>query len=212
MSQMGCEMVIMITGGSGSGKSAYAEDYIVKMHEDKTKILEDKIKMLEDRRDNEEERQYVGDSDLYYVATMKVYDSEGKERVVKHRKQREGKGFTTIEQSINLSECVKYMAEKKDDNYALIECMSNLVANEMFTSTGAKNEEEVSAKVMDDFYKVQKKVGIIVVVTNNIFEDGCEYNEETKAYIRSLGKINKELAKISDKVIEVVAGIPIQIK
>lgn len=52
-------MLVLITGGSGSGKSAYAEDYITKLSKDCRK---------------------------YYIATMQIYDEEGQEKVFKHQK------------------------------------------------------------------------------------------------------------------------------
>ena len=39
-----------------------------------------------------------------------------------------------------------------------------------------------------------------------------KYDEATMSYINSLGKINRQLAKMADKVIEVVAGIPVMLK
>ena len=46
-----------------------------------------------------------------------------------------------------------------------------------------------------------------MIVTNNVFEDGCLYDESTMAYNRALGEINIQLAKKADRVIEVIAGI-----
>ena len=52
----------------------------------------------------------------------------------------------------------------------------------------------------------------IVIVTNEIFSDGIEYDKETEKYINNLGKINKELGQLAEQVIEVVYTIPIYIK
>ena len=49
----------------------------------------------------------TGDSNRFYIATMKIYDEAGLQRVEKHRKMRDGKGFITIEQEYNITE-VKY--------------------------------------------------------------------------------------------------------
>ena len=69
-------MLILVSGGSGSGKSAFAEDLIV------SSGLETKI----------------------YVATMQVWDAEGQARVDRHRAMRAGKGFATLECPVNLAE------------------------------------------------------------------------------------------------------------
>ena len=62
-------MLHVVTGGSGSGKSEYAEKLIAES------ALHRRI----------------------YVATMMVWDDEGRKRVRRHREMRSGKGFITIE-------------------------------------------------------------------------------------------------------------------
>lgn len=62
-------MIILLTGGSGCGKSTYAEKIVAALPKEKR----------------------------VYVATMQVYDEESVRRVARHRAQRADKGFTTIE-------------------------------------------------------------------------------------------------------------------
>ncbi|MDE6212686.1 MAG: bifunctional adenosylcobinamide kinase/adenosylcobinamide-phosphate guanylyltransferase, partial [Lachnospiraceae bacterium] len=52
----------------------------------------------------------------------------------------------------------------------------------------------------------------LIVVTNNIFEDGIVYEEAPMEYIRAMGELNRRLADLADQVVEVVAGIPVVIK
>ena len=61
-------MFVLINGGSGSGKSEYAENRAV--------MLSKKEGLL-----------------LYYIATMKPFGEEGKRRVERHRRLRSGKGY-----------------------------------------------------------------------------------------------------------------------
>lgn len=164
-------MFILVTGGSGSGKSEFAENIAMNLGG----------KML-------------------YVATMKPYDEECLKRIERHRKMREGKGFKTIECYTDLSK----VTEKADT--ILIECMSNLTANVMFSDNGENAFEKIVGGILN------LKSENIVVVTNEISSDGIEYDRDTKRYISLLGEINSELSKCSDKVYEVVYGIPIDIK
>jgi len=62
-------MIVLVTGGSGSGKSTWAEKLVSTLPE------EGRI----------------------YIATMQVYDEESVRRVARHRAQRADKGFRTIE-------------------------------------------------------------------------------------------------------------------
>ena len=52
----------------------------------------------------------------------------------------------------------------------------------------------------------------MVVVSNNVFEDGIQYDTGTGEYLNALGRINERLAVLADEVIEVVVGIPVILK
>lgn len=98
------------------------------------------------------------------------------------------------------------------DRTVLLECISNLTANEMFAEAEAKTEMQVTEKVIKDIEILKEKTTHLVVVSNNIFEDAITYDESTMEYINAMGKINWKLAALADKVVEVVVGIPIDIK
>ena len=100
-------------------------------------------------------------------------------------------------------------SEKKS---ALLECMSNLTANEMFTKDGMKSEEEVVEKIVSEIQTLSQKLDNLVIVTNNVFEDGVIYDAGTMEYLRALGRINAALAHLADRVAEVVVGIPVELK
>lgn len=194
-------MITLVTGGSGSGKSAYAEDVAVSAE----------------------------GTEKYYIATMQIYDAEGERKVERHRKLRAGKGFTTVESPWNVGQVVfptfteaktvcidcgepEPIQKKPGQRTALLECMSNLVANEMFSADGMRAEDAVVAKVVQDMELLAVKLDHLVIVTNNVFEDGIPYDAGTMAYLRALGRINAALAKRADRVVEVVVGIPIILK
>ena len=176
-------MMTLIIGGSGSGKSAYAEDYMVSISEDRKK---------------------------YYIATMQIYDEEGKRKVERHRMLRGGKGFSTIEQPVDIGKAVEKM--EAEDRTALLECVSNLTANEMFSGEVPGTEEVITEKIVGEIAVLNRELTHLVIVSNNVFEDGNVYDKTTMAYIRAMGRINQKLAEMADEVVEVVVGIPIVIK
>ena len=173
----------LIIGGSGSGKSAYAEDYMVSISEDRKK---------------------------YYIATMQIYDEEGKRKVERHRMLRGGKGFSTIEQPVDIGKAAEKM--EAEDRTALLECVSNLTANEMFLGEIPGTEEVITEKIVGEIAVLNRELTHLVIVSNNVFEDGNVYDKTTMAYIRAMGRINQKLAEMADEVVEVVVGIPIVIK
>ena len=208
-------MITLITGGSGSGKSAYAEKYIC--HASKEKECKEK----------------------YYIATMQVFDAEGQRKIDRHRRLRAGKGFITIEQPRDIQDAVSKLQSEnclKTGRLALLECMSNLVANEMFPPVDASDTKEargkkealdepdnmrdydntlislVSKKVLKDVSILSENVAELVIVTNNVFEDGVCYDESTMNYIKAMGIVNRGLAAMAESVVEVVAGIPVEVK
>ena len=176
-------MMALIIGGSGSGKSAYAEDYMVSISEDRKK---------------------------YYIATMQIYDEEGKRKVERHRMLRGGKGFSTIEQPVDIGKAAEKM--EAEDRTALLECVSNLTANEMFSGEVPGTEEVITEKIVGGIAVLNRELTHLVIVSNNVFEDGNVYDKTTMAYIRAMGHINQKLAEMADEVVEVVVGIPIVIK
>lgn len=196
--------MILIIGGSGSGKSAYAEKRLCELK---------KIKKLTP----------------YYLATMQPFGKEGAERVEKHRKMREGKGFITIEQPRNISAAADSI--KVEKSAVLLECVSNLVANEMFSNIGTEHDKDsksdqmnenvagsilpenlVVDKVVNEIGRLNAATDELIIVSNNVFEDGCIYDEITMQYIRALGKINQGLSKTADEVYEVTAGMAVRWK
>nr|WP_295277238.1 bifunctional adenosylcobinamide kinase/adenosylcobinamide-phosphate guanylyltransferase [uncultured Blautia sp.] len=170
-------MMTVVTGGSGSGKSAFAED----------KILS------------------YGARKRIYIATMHPYDEESLQRVARHRKMRAGKGFETVECYTGLNDL-----DFSENTAVLLECMSNLAANEMFEENGA-GEKTVEA-VLKGIEKLKNQVRHLVIVTNEIFSEAAFYEGDTVRYQEYLGIINQSMGKMADEVVEVVYGIPVWLK
>ena len=67
-------------------------------------------------------------------------------------------------------------------------------------------------QIIAGVHKLQEHLEHLVIVTNNVFEDGVCYDDSTMEYIRTMGEINIALANEADQVIEVVVGIPVTVK
>lgn len=179
-------MLYLVTGGSGSGKSEYAENLAAAL-----------------------KKRHTGGS-LYYVATMYPYDEESHRRIARHRLMRRDKGFETKEHYCRVSDI-----EAGENDVLLLECMSNLLANEMYLEEGSIRARDKSAKkqlqqaVIEPLLALAKQAGDLVVVTNEVFSDGGQYDAECEKYIELLGTINAALAKEAKGVAEVVCTIPI---
>ena len=128
-------MITLVTGGSGSGKSAYAEEVLTGF----------------------------GNFPRIYIATMYPFDEESKKRIKRHRKMRAEKNFNTIECYTGLRNL-----ELPEGCCVLLECMSNLVANEMFQEDGAK--DDTVPEILEGISEIEKQAKELVIVTNEIFQ------------------------------------------
>ncbi len=173
-------MFSIVTGGSGSGKSAYAEQLVLE----------------------------TGEQKRYYIATMQCFDKETEARILRHRRMRAKKHFETIECPTDL-ERVKI----EPGSTVLLECMSNLTANEFFRTdlnfSFEDKEKAARERILRGIRRLQKDAEHLIVVTNEVFSDGIAYDEETMRYLYCLGSINCAMAEMADQVTEVVYGIPL---
>jgi adenosylcobinamide kinase/adenosylcobinamide-phosphate guanylyltransferase len=146
----------------------------------------------------------AGKAEKIYIATMQPFGEEGAERIKRHHSLRAGKGFTTVEKYTDVGE-----VDLCENKTALLECMSNLLANEMY---GQKEQQtacfECTKKIIQDCLALYDKCENLIIVTNEVFSDGCSYDESTRQYIDNLGKINTELATKADIVVEVIYSVP----
>ena len=169
-------MLTLVIGGSGSGKSTYAENL---------------LKNAPGRK--------------LYIACMQPYGPEAEARIARHRAMRAGKGFETVERYTDIGGLTL-----PADGTALVECLCNLTANEMFEPEGVG--EGVAEKVIADVLQLAPQCRELVVVTNDIMSAGSDYDAATRAYMQALGTINAALSRKADRVLELVAGIPILLK
>lgn len=166
--------LMLVSGGSGSGKSAFAESLVMK---------------------------YAAGRKIY-AATMHVWGAEGEAKVERHRQLRAGKGFITAEQPTDIG-----AIDVKEGDCVLVECLSNLLANEMYDEGGSHDScvETITAGI----FSLWERGCDVVCVSCEVFSDGQKYDESTMEYIKNLGKINGIIAKKADFVAELVCGIPI---
>ncbi len=167
-------MLVLITGGAASGKSAFAEDMAISLGENRL-----------------------------YVATMRPVDQGCMQRIEKHRLMRAEKGFETVEAYTNLSGADL----KSRYDVILLECLSNLLANEMYGVDSSNGD--FFERIIDGIFSLQKRAEHMIVVSNEIFSDGNSYSPETLEYIQNLGRMNRHIAALSEMAVEIVCGIPI---
>ncbi len=141
----------------------------------------------------------------YYIAAMRPYDAESEAKIARHRAQRADKGFVTFERYTELAGLTLPAR-----GTALLECVCNLVANEMFDGEG--RERDPVPAVLSGIESLARQSETLIVVTNDVGADGGGYAESTMRYVTAVGRINAALAARAARVLELVCGIPIVIK
>jgi len=166
-------MKYLIIGGSKSGKSEIGEN--ISLHLNSEKVI--------------------------YVATMKPYDNEDKERIEKHIQRRIGLKYETLEVERNLHKIVNNINE---EDTVLIDSITSLVTNEMFCR--GEIIKKPSINILNGLEQILFKARNTIIVSDYIFNDAIEYDEVTNNYQKELALINRRLAEICDNVIECSFG------
>lgn len=140
-----------------------------------------------------------------YIATMEPLDAECLRRIEKHRRMRAEKRFETLECYTGLD-----ALDLPPGSAALLECMGNLCANELYSPHGSG--DRAAEEILRGVERLRRRCGDLVIVSNEVFAGGGHYEEGTMRYLRQLARINRALAALADNVCEVVCGIPVYYK
>ena len=147
------------------------------------------------------------EAERFYVATMIAWDEECRERIRKHRAMRKEKRFTTLEAPVDVGN-----VSFPEGSTVLLECVSNLAANESFRADFKEPEAEAMERILSGIETLRRYAGELFVVSNDVSGDGERFSEETENYRKLLGEVNQRLARMADRVYEVTGGIPVRLK
>lgn len=174
-------MKALVVGGAGSGKSAFAEGLACQLSQTRT-----------------------------YIATMASNGSEARARIRRHREQRAGLGFSTIECDGSLEPA---LGGARRGGVVLLDDLGNLLANALFLPDGTMADPtETLELLVGEVVRLYDAFDHVVVVGNDVGRDGPSPYASTATWVRLMGSLCCELASRSDTVAEVVAGLPCVVK
>lgn len=183
-------MNIFISGGCKNGKSYYAQ-----------RAARDQALKL--------------GKPLYYIATMIPRDEEDRARIRRHLSEREGWGFETLEQPMDLTALLDDPAVDRSGVF-LLDSVTAIMENEMFRrADGLKGNSETEIvyddtaadRVRRDMAAFAKATGNTVFVSDGIYGDMGEYSQSTEDYRKALAAADRALAAVCDRVVEITYGI-----
>jgi adenosylcobinamide kinase/adenosylcobinamide-phosphate guanylyltransferase len=175
--------IVLVTGGCRSGKSAYAERLAESLPPSRL-----------------------------YVATAPVTDAEMERRIQEHRRVREGRGWETVEEQLDLAGVFTRSGRHK---VVLVDCVTLWVNNLMYH--GDRDGRPVTeADVADACGRVLQAAescrGTVIFVTNEVGLGVVPENAAARRYRDLAGRANQLLAARADAVTLLCCGIPIHLK
>lgn len=138
-----------------------------------------------------------------YLATSRIWDEEFHQRVLRHQADR-GPEWTNIEEEKELSR------HSVEGCVVLIDCVTLWCTN-FFFDLEADTDQALSAiKTEFDLFTTQEAT--FIFVTNEIGMGGTSENVIQRKFTDMQGWMNQYMASQADKVILMVAGIPLIVK
>ncbi len=146
-----------------------------------------------------------------FIATAEALDDEMKDRIMKHRIERDSE-WETCEEPIQISEALLKIKDKYGT--AVLDCLtvwlSNLLAREQIAGPPQETVHEAVRKFLDtlgnpgnlDLFIISNEVGLGIVPNNKL----------ARQFRDLAGELNQKIAEIADEVYLVTAGIPVKIK
>ncbi len=134
-----------------------------------------------------------------FIATAQGFDEEMKLRIERHKRER-GDEFETIEEPIDLPKAL----ENVKCDVAVIDCLTVWCGNLFFHDR---------LELVDEFVEAFKGVAFdTVVVSNEVGLGVIPENKLARNYVDILGKLNQQVARLSDVVVFMISGIPMFLK
>jgi adenosylcobinamide kinase/adenosylcobinamide-phosphate guanylyltransferase len=136
-----------------------------------------------------------------YLATAQALDAEMAERIAAHRARR-GSGWTTVGAPHELAGA---MAAHRDAPM-LVDCLTLWLSNRMLADADIAAETERLERAMGE------RAAAMVVVANEVGFGIVPENALARRFRDQQGLLNQRIAALADRVVLMVAGLPVVVK
>jgi adenosylcobinamide kinase/adenosylcobinamide-phosphate guanylyltransferase len=176
--------VVLVTGGCRSGKSAHAQA------------------MAED-----------SGLPRVYVATAGVYDDEMRARVDRHKADRAGRGWRTLEAPVALADALEGLAPEAP-MAVVVDCLTLWLSNRFFLDGAweSASEADAAAAGLRLAETARKTTGLVIFVTNEVGWGVVPDNAMARKFRDLAGRLNQTLAQAADEVVLTACGLPLTLK
>jgi len=175
--------IILITGGSRSGKSTHAQHIAESISGTRT-----------------------------YIATCPHIDEEMTERIWKHREARESSCWQTIEETIDLAGALRKSKESQVILVDCLTLWINNILYEAGQRGESFNEEAIGSRCREVLNVCDGLPGTVIFVTNEVGMGIVPESPDSRIYRDIAGRCNQIIAGRADVVIFMISGLPLRIK
>ena len=175
--------IILVTGGSRSGKSSWAQ---------KT------AESISPRR--------------VFIATCPVIDDEMQERIRKHKKARDERNWHTIEEPLDIAGAIDTSHEFPVALVDCLTLWINNLMYRAEKERTAVTETDITLECRRVIDAALRHPGDVLLVTNEVGMGIIPENAQARLYRDLAGRCNQVMAKASARVVLMVSGLPLEIK
>lgn len=148
-------------------------------------------------------------SRVYYIATCIPGDEEMEARVAEHQKRRPV-SWATVEEA---QDPARVICENDQPGAVfLIDCLTMLVNNLMFSNEPSSTEEFILARIEELAIISRAAQGTVIIVSNEVGGGIVPADPLSRAYRDLLGRANQINSRIADEVYLCVAGLAVELK
>ncbi len=137
-----------------------------------------------------------------YIATAQAFDDEMVERIALHRSRRT-EGWQTIDAPLDLADAI---AKVPYGQPLLVDCLTLWLSNHLLADHDLERESErleaVLGRPRGPWFVVANEVGLGIVPDNTL----------ARKFRDAAGRLNQRIAARADRVLFMVAGLPMQVK
>ncbi|KQQ80029.1 adenosylcobinamide kinase/adenosylcobinamide phosphate guanyltransferase [Xanthomonas sp. Leaf131] len=142
---------------------------------------------------------------VHYVATAQAFDEEMRSRIAQHRSQRPPH-WRCVEEPIALAASLQALAAP--GRCVLVDCLTLWLSNLLGDPDASAFEREREALLAT----LPQLPGQIVLVSNEVGQGIVPLGELTRRFVDEAGRLHQALALQCERVVLVVAGLPMVLK
>lgn len=143
-----------------------------------------------------------------YVATCVPADPEMHERVRRHQKER-GPNWQTVEEPLQIEQVIARHAGPQ--TVLLVDCLTLWVTNLLMDGRD-RTSKEIESRLDALCRTLDHRSGPILLVSNEVGTGIVPENRLARRFRDVAGLVNQKVAAVADRVVWMVAGIPVPIK